>query len=154
MTATTFARWKWLVVPVLSLIVAGASLLLAPNKVCRRLPGGDEVEGECLGVAARASPVTRCRVLTALLAEIRSTNNDVVIAGGLEGIVASGACSDIALLWTRLPAETPSHVYPLVAYAWTTCQRRSRYSLPEARRSSTEVVPALLQADARNARCG
>jgi hypothetical protein len=137
----------------LGLLAFSASMLLLPDKVCHRLPGGDELQGECLGLSARLSEQGRCRALTALRTEILSSNNDVVIAGGLEGVVASGACPEIALLFSQLPSGTPSHVPPLVSDAWTRCHRHEPYSLSGARRTPFQVAPENLIAEVRNARC-
>jgi hypothetical protein len=106
-------------------IVLFGMLIMAPGSCCKLVPLlGDEGQGECLGLVAKKIGVSRCRVLSALMEEIKGDNNDVVISSGLEGFVAAKACDELALLWTELPISAPTHVRPLVASAIRSCRKR------------------------------
>jgi hypothetical protein len=105
-------------------IVLVGTLIIAPGSCCKLVPLlGDEGHGECLGLVAKKAGVSRCRVLSALMEEIKGDNNDVVISSGLEGFVAATACDELALLWTQLPRSVPTHVRPLVARAISSCRK-------------------------------
>jgi hypothetical protein len=62
--------------PAVVAIALLGGLLFAPGRICKLVPLGDEGEGECLGFAARGPTVTRCRAITALLDEIKGSQND------------------------------------------------------------------------------
>ena len=89
-------------------IVLVGMLIMAPGSCCKLVPLlGDEGQGECLGLVAKKIGVSRCRVLSALMEEIKGDNNDVVISSGLAGFVAATACDELALLWTQLRSLPP-----------------------------------------------
>ena len=136
--------------------LALGTLVVAPNTVCRlwALALGDEGQGECLGMAARMSGFGRCKAVAALLGEIETTNNDVVISLGLKGLVRKLACDDLAFLWTSLPRDCPSHARQLVAAAAVACKERRPYSLGVARSFDEPVMsPGVFVESARRSRC-
>src|SRR5438874_13310274 len=85
--------------------LALGTLVVAPNTVCRlwALALGDEGQGECLGMAARMSGFGRCKAVAAVLGEIETTNNDVVISLGLKGRVRKLGCDELAFWWRSWP---------------------------------------------------
>jgi hypothetical protein len=122
-----------------TVVAMAAAALFLPDRTCAHAPGGDEAEGECLRLAASTTQVGRCRVIGALLHEIGTSHNDVVISGGLEGFVSARACGDLAVLRLRVPVPAPSHVVPLVDAALEACQAGTVYTL---QRKPTEATPS------------
>jgi len=119
--------------------------MMAPGRLCglSAFALGDEGEGECLALAAQTSERGRCQTIAALLNEIKTTNNDVVISLALQGVVKAFACDDVELLWASLPDETAAHARQLVAAAAVACRQRKQYSLGMARSFDGSFVPPM-----------
>ena len=142
----------WRLPAVVAIALLGG-LLFAPGRICKLVPLGDEGEGECLGFAARGPTVTRCRAVTALLDEIKGSQNDVVISSALKGLVGANACEDISLLWTHLPRDAPEQAVQLVVGAVVACRGHTPYSLGGARAVSVSSVPQSVRAEAQHSKC-
>ena len=120
-------------------VASSAAMLFAPDRTCQHAPMGNEGEGQCLEIAARATQFGRCRVIAALLHEIATSHNDLVISRGMEGFVSARACGDLAVLRLRVPVPPPSHVVPMVDAALEACQAGTAYDL---KRKPTEAAPS------------
>jgi len=140
---------RLLLAGVVAVVLAiAAAVLFAPDRTCQHAPMGDEGEGECLEIAARATQYGRCRVIGALLHEIATSHDDLVISRGMEGFVSARACGDLAVLRLRVPVPPPAHVVPMVDAALEACQAGTAYTLqrkPTEATPSTETVVRLAQ---------
>ena len=111
-----------------AIMACGAAVISWPQKACHDWPGGDQGEGNCLSLVAHTGQGSRCRVIEALLYEIKHENSDVVISGALDGLTSTGACSDLAFLRRRIPSTVSRQTYRLVATAFEACIAARPYS--------------------------
>lgn len=114
-------RWGLGVACVVPLVLCVGNCVTNPGTACTYQPLGDEGEGECLGLVARAGTFARCRVADAVLREADAGANDVVLTSALDGFVAAAGCDDLAYVWAKLPSGSAGYVDQIVGTKYLVC---------------------------------